>query len=289
MNILIIDDAVDTCEFISQVITENFEHCTCQTAISYDCAIDLLSNTEFDVLILGCISDKSNLSKNGIDLGTFIDLIPEHRKVPVAFVTSSFNYIIKAVNSLNCVYCMIEPFYEADIICMMDKILSVTVPRTKLVFHDSVGVYMTINLSDIIYIQSVRHDIIVHTNTEEYVFTNYSLSDIVKDSSGKLMRCHKSYLVNPDYLYTIDRSNNYIQITCCDSAVNIPIGKTYAERIYKYCNPLVYKKELQNKYIKYYKYLKYQMFQKKQSLQPEILVVNSKKIFTVLIICLPFQ
>ena len=76
---------------------------------------------------------------------------------------------------------MIKPFYKNNIIDMMNKILYITPEIPKLTFHNSVGIHVLIKVSDIVYIQSERHNIIVHTTTEKYHFTNYSLSDIERD------------------------------------------------------------------------------------------------------------
>lgn len=52
MKILIVDDARDTCEFIAQVIIEQYNNFICHTAYSYESAIDLLNNNMYDVIAI---------------------------------------------------------------------------------------------------------------------------------------------------------------------------------------------------------------------------------------------
>lgn len=236
MNILIVDDELETGNYIAQVITEHFNYCICQIAKTYDSAIDYISNQKFDIIILDYELDKSNSLKNGLNLGKFISQSSEHKHIPIVFATSYPEHIYNAVNSLNCVYYMLKPFYKSNIIDMMNKILTISREIPKLTFHNSVGIHVLIKVSEIVYIESERHNIIVHTNDEKYHFTNYSLSDIERDSLGQLIRCHKSYLINYDYLINVDRSNNIIQLLLSDDTSKIPVGRKYSEAVYDFCS-----------------------------------------------------
>ena len=238
MKILIVDDVRDTCEFIAQVITEQYNNFICHTAYSYESAIDLLNNNMYDVIVLDYELDKSDSTKNGLALGKCISRSMEYKNTPIVFATSYPEHIYSAVNMLNCAYYMIKPFYRENILDMMNKILSCTSDNIKLTFHNSVGIHTLINVSDIMYINSVRHDIIVFTKEQEYRFTNYSLSDIEKDACGQLSRCHKSYLINHTYLSDIDRSNNYVHLSSSKKTAKIPVGRKYSAKIYSYCSKM---------------------------------------------------
>lgn len=234
MKILIVDDVKETCNYIAQVISEQYHDFVCHTAFSYEMAIDLLNKDTYDVMILDYELDKSDSSKNGLALGKYISKSANHANIPVVFATSYPEHIYSVVNMLNCAYYMIKPFYKENILDMMNKVLSITPESIKLTFHNSVGIHTLINVSDIVYIHSARHNITVCTIDREYHFTNYSLSDIEKDSHGQLLRCHKSYLVNYDYLAEVDRTNNYIHLSYCANTVLIPVGRKYSEKIYNY-------------------------------------------------------
>lgn len=239
MNILIVDDIIETCEYISTVITRNYNNINCICTHSYDDAIMILDDKKFDVIILDYELDKCNESKNGLALGQYISMINSYKNTPVVFETSYPEHIYPAVNSLNCVYYMLKPFYEKDIVEMMNKILYVIPYEPKLSFHNSVGICTLIKISDIACIQSCRHDIIVYTLSCKYHFTNYSLSNLENDSFGKLIRCHKSYIINPDHIEDIDKSNRMITFSIPYENLTVPIGRKYSDIIYGYCNNTV--------------------------------------------------
>lgn len=132
MKILIVDDVRDTCEFIAQVITEQYNNFICHTAYSYESAIDLLNNNMYDVIVLDYELDKSDSTKNGLALGKCISRSMEYKNTPIVFATSYPEHIYSAVNMLNCAYYMIKPFYRENILDMMNKILSCTPDNIKL-------------------------------------------------------------------------------------------------------------------------------------------------------------
>lgn len=66
--------------------------------------------------------------------------------------------------------------------------------RASLVFR-SEGAYVSVAAEQILYIESIAHKIVVHT--EEGTFTNYErLDQTAEKLPGCFFQCHKSYLVN---------------------------------------------------------------------------------------------
>lgn len=235
MKILIVDDIEETCEYIAKVIEEKHNDFICHTSFSYENALELLNQNKYDIIILDYELDKSDSQKNGLALGKYILQSSSHKNTPVVFATSYPEHIYTAVNMLNCAYYMIKPFYKENILDMLNKILALNVAPVKLTFHNSVGIHTLIDVSDIICISSIRHDIIVVTKKQNYDFTNYSLADIERDSNGQLLRCHKSYIINPNFISNIDRSNSYIHLAYEDKKAKVPVGRKYSEKIYSYC------------------------------------------------------
>lgn len=66
---------------------------------------------------------------------------------------------------------------------------------------------MPVNLKDILYIESVDHDIVVHTDKEAY--STYTALGEIEDQVEEygFFRCHKSYVVNLDKVNQISKKD----------------------------------------------------------------------------------
>ncbi|MBQ3583696.1 MAG: response regulator transcription factor [Lachnospiraceae bacterium] len=232
MNILIIEDIKEICNFMSNVITNHYSDATCDCSYNYDDALLKAINSTYDAFIIDYELDKDNPSKNGIELGKQILTLEKYKNTPILIESSYPEYVFDAVNSLNCLYYLLKPYKEEDIIKMADKLFLNFAPDLKLVFHTTNSIKVVLSVSDIICIKSSHHCITVVTHNSSYLFVNYSLSQLEEDSKGNLVRCHKSYIVNPKYIKYVDKVNKYVTLVWGATKETIPIGRKYANQIY---------------------------------------------------------
>ena len=76
-----------------------------------------------------------------------------------------------------------------------------------------------IRLRDIVYLESAAHQLKVHTRDE--VITYYErLDNVKKQLPASFLHCHKSYLVNMDYIRRVDKSEILLQ-----NGETVPISK----------------------------------------------------------------
>ena len=81
---------------------------------------------------------------------------------------------------------------------------------------------MHLSLSDIRYVESYNHSIVIHQSTDNSTYY-FSLSDFEKQlPMGQFARCHNSYLVNLDEVREIGRTELSLQ-----SGETLPMGRTY--------------------------------------------------------------
>ena len=231
MKILIIEDTKTTCDFISSVIHNHYSDIECDCALSFDNALTKIQSDTYDMLIIDYELDKDNPEKNGIELGKHLSKIKKYKNTPIVFETSFPEYVFQAVNSLNCVYYLLKPFKEIDIQKMLKKVFSKLTPELKLEFHNSNGIQTIIKISDIVYITSTHRKIQVMTSNTSYMFSRYTLSQIEKKSKNLLVRCHKSYIINPDYVKYADKLNNYVTLEWSSNTATIPIGRKYDKKL----------------------------------------------------------
>lgn len=85
--------------------------------------------------------------------------------------------------------------------------------------------YIQLKCSNISYIESYGHYLLVHTNNNEYRVRE-KLSTTLRNLSSNFIQVHKSYIINKKYIKQIN-SNEIVLL----SGMSIPIGKTYRNQI----------------------------------------------------------
>lgn len=79
-----------------------------------------------------------------------------------------------------------------------------------------------IRLSQIYYIESLRHQIIIHALEGEFI-ERKNLSDFMNHISSKqFIQIHRSFVINKQYIQKITNQEILLKNNTC-----LPIGKTY--------------------------------------------------------------
>ncbi len=124
MNLLIVEDSLQTLNFLKQIIHDLKPDWKISIASNYDQAIALLqdSGNFFHLFILDYELDEGDPSKNGFELGRMIQSVPQYHQTPIIFETSYPNHVFHILNNLNCIYYLVKPFRDTDIRSMLSKI-----------------------------------------------------------------------------------------------------------------------------------------------------------------------
>ncbi len=96
--------------------------------------------------------------------------------------------------------------------------------RNKKVFqYESRTQLLQINYNEILYFESEYRVVHIHKPNGSRETINYKLDDLQKDVPAEIFcRCHKSYLVNRNYIKKIDKSDKTIEL---QTGVTIYISK----------------------------------------------------------------
>lgn len=90
-----------------------------------------------------------------------------------------------------------------------------------------------VNENDIIYISNDKRKVTIHTINKEYTYYD-TMDTLISKLGDGFCRCHKSYIVNFDYIISVDTQ---ISLTVTGGVV-IPIGKafikSFRERLIKH-------------------------------------------------------
>lgn len=156
-------------------------------------------------------------AKNGVDLAE--NLRQNGVTADIAFISVTPNYAFKGFKAAPIHY-LTKPISSND--------LQIVINRSLKHIYDKHSILIEVNneilkvyTSDIIYIEIFNRTIIIHTSRGK-ITCEGTLNQISKKlPPQKFFRCHKSYLVNLDYIKSIKRYN----VTLLNKT-NIPIGKS---------------------------------------------------------------
>lgn len=137
---------------------------------------------------------------NGID--TIRRLRTYDRDVSIIFLTTTRDYAVESYE-VNATGYLLKPLVKEQIFHYLDYFL-LEWESPKLALHVG-GSYRYIRYGDICYIESNDHILLLGLRDGEIIKYHEKLDAIEKDLSDKrFLRCHKSYLVNMDYIDRVE-------------------------------------------------------------------------------------
>lgn len=125
-------------------------------------------------------------------------------------------------------YFLVKPIRQSDLDKCMDLLWDAFNPRQEHMFlFRNRGDQIRVALRDIIYMESQSHYITLHTHNNTFTF-NGSLKVIEPTLPVHFIRCHRSFLINMDYVHSITAIN----LTMRDGT-KIPISPKRLEDVQK--------------------------------------------------------
>lgn len=105
---------------------------------------------------------------------------------------------------------------------------SILYEHMNILYFNKGNIYYQIKKSNIIYIESYRNSIVIHTQLTQYTL-RCPLKNIQHKLGIKFIQCHKSFIINTDYISSI-KENNII----LNNGYIIPIGQKYKHSLTKH-------------------------------------------------------
>lgn len=133
----------------------------------------------------------------------------------IAFLTNYNSYSLEGYE-VEAIRYMLKPLNPEKIFECMNYILMKT---TKSCFcFNFNGLAMRIPYDDILYIESTKHYIDIYTNNSSYRI-KLSLKEVEAIVPACFFRCHRSYVINMDYISKFSGKNLYLS-----NGVEIPVA-----------------------------------------------------------------
>jgi len=178
----------------------------------------------FDLYILDIIMP----FMNGIDLAKEIQY--RNTSCKIIFLTSSPEF---AVNSykVDAFYYLLKPFVSNELDSLLSKVLAqMEKDASNSILIRELGKTTRIYIHTIQYVESVAHTIYFHLKSMEVLSCYGTMKefDEILLTEKRFVRCHKSYIVNMDFVTSISRGDFILS----DKKL-IPISRQSFQRVKK--------------------------------------------------------
>lgn len=117
----------------------------------------------------------------------------------VIFITSYPQYVFQAFE-LDAIHYIMKPATAEKLFPAIDRAIKRSIPKSsKTILITNGNTASRILIKDIVYCEALNHQITIHTLTEQFQFFG-TLDAMQKDLDDCFFRCHRSYIVNMNYV-----------------------------------------------------------------------------------------
>ncbi|KPU44756.1 transcriptional regulatory protein YpdB [Oxobacter pfennigii] len=233
-HIILVEDEDSSVMLIRQFIKELSSEHTLTVFSKASEALHYARNNRIDLFIL----DIQLLDYRGTILAKQLRSIPEYKFTPILFTTELAGEELDAYREIKCYAFLVKPFNKnefqdafRDALSMGERMQSL--PETLRI--EQKQFIFEYEIRDILYIESFGKRIVIHTwrdqNTEGTdTISGYSLAKLLTlIGADKLIQCHKSFLVNPDWILKIDKVTRLLYLKHCKAEIHI--GEKYQQNL----------------------------------------------------------
>lgn len=188
-----------------------------------------LVSEEFALIII----DLEDREKSGMDLARFVRQIPRQCMTPILFFSRDRRMEKKAFHEIHCYDYFLKPIDMEDIIqilylCM--RRITIRKKNNTIVFSVGSDRYPVLR-EDILYLENVPRNVIVHTLSMDLTVPYLKLADFVGQYGAGFVQIHRSIVVNLNKIRCVDYSKALIELR--ETGEQLSIGRTYLPVIRK--------------------------------------------------------
>ena len=203
-RIAICDDEQNQIEYITSIVTSWSNHkghsCEIRTFASAEAFLfEYEEDKAYDILLL----DVEMKNMNGIELAKRIR--KDNNRAEIIFITSHFEFVGEGYE-VDALHYLIKPISAEKLTQVLTKAAEKLSVEPPSVVISCEGETVKLYESDILYVESFLHYIVIHTKDNEYKIKE-NISVFENKVSDVFYRIHRSYLVSLKYITRISRTS----------------------------------------------------------------------------------
>jgi two-component system response regulator AgrA len=208
-KIAICDDELDCAKGIANILEKifakkNFDASITIVTDSQAAIYNAIKKNEIDLLILDI--DFKDRGKNGIDFANelrkinkdfYLVFLTAHiRYMHLSFISKTFDFLVKPVNKN-----LMENF--------VDRLIEEFTIKNSKFLQLSKSVSLKIN--NIVYIEKIKNKSYIYVTPGKVPYSStITLEKLLDTLPDNFVKCHRSYIVNKDYISTVDNKKSLI-------------------------------------------------------------------------------
>ena len=142
----------------------------------------------------------------------------------LVFVTVSADHALESYEVYAAGY-LLKPYTKEDLTETLDWCLENISPMAQALEITFERERVQLILSDIQYIEVYGREAVIHTKSRVYS-TNRSLTELERELPGDFLRCHRSYIVNMNFVSNMSASDFLLQ-----DGMKVPIGAALRTKV----------------------------------------------------------
>lgn len=235
---LIVEDNIEQLHALENVISSSFRSMRILSSTNYEAAKKIVDTESIHFFLLDIELSPLKEAPSGITLGNYIRSLPAHKHTPILFLTARMDQMEAALNQTHCYSYLIKPYqYEALIHSMEELLHSPLLPKKSVLqLKDINGIFFRLEPEEIQYVQCISKTLHLYTSSGLLKTRQLSISQLIEQLPSDFCQCHKSYLVNCNYIKNYDKA---LKLVYMNDSQSLPVGRKYKdtlERILSYEN-----------------------------------------------------
>ncbi len=206
MQLLLIEDDIIQSDNLSNLIKESYNNVELLSAHSVEESVKIINEKNVDLFFI----DINLPDGSGIDLAKNIRAMEGYELKGIVFVTTQGFQMVDAFKNTHCYDFLIKPYSKEDIKRIIDVFMKETVKKNNNRKYSIISMENKITYKlyhdDIVFVEYIPRKCKIVTAKNGVIYTKLSLGKFLNMvESNNIMQCHKSFIVNTNYIKKIDK------------------------------------------------------------------------------------
>lgn len=208
MHIVVCDDDLNICREIKDTIQKKYAGFTIEEKDDIKEYYQQLAEKNEkmpDIVIMDIRWDeKDEENADGITMSVKLQIL--YPKLKIVFLTGFIQYATDIFNARPSAF-LVKPINEAKLYETLDKLANeIRAEKSDVLSLQCAGGVVNVNLSDIIYLESNKHELVLHFNKgNEHVWMK--MDEMMSQLPDYFLRIHQSFAVNANYIQKFGAMN----------------------------------------------------------------------------------